>query len=135
MNRLLEITKAAFNLGVALNLLKDNPITKIRFPKMKELPRDVIISDLDRQRLFNMIEKEAPHLLAIVRYALQVPCRKGELINMKKDDLDLVNNVIRVRAMNSKNDKGCWKPIPPDMVEYFRTLPAETKSNSSTART
>jgi integrase len=113
-------------MGVALNLIKSNPISKVRFPRLKELPRDVVLNSFDIQRLLNKVETEAPHLNAILRYALKVPCRKSELVKMKKDDLDMIHNAIRVKAGNSKNDMPCWKPIPPDMVSYFRTLPKET---------
>lgn len=126
INRVIEIVRAAYNTGVALGFIEINPITKIRFPRLKELPRDVVLSELDRQNLLNVIDKEAPHLSAVVRFALQVPCRRSELVKMRKEDLDLIHNAIRVKAENSKNDKGCWKPIPPDMVDYFRNLPKET---------
>jgi integrase len=126
VNRVIEITRAAYNTGVALGFVETNPITKVRFPRLKELPRDVILSELEKQNLLNVIDKEAPHLSAVVRFALQVPCRRSELVRMRKEDLDLIHNAIRVKAENSKNDKGCWKPIPPDMVEYFRSLPRET---------
>jgi integrase len=125
INRLVEIVRAAFNLGVSLGLVEVNTITKTRFVRLKELARDVVLSDLEKQNLLNTVDREAPHLSFILRFALQVPCRKSELTGMKKEDLDLINNTIRIKAKDSKNDKGCWKPIPPDMVEYFRTLPKE----------
>ena len=46
---------------------------------------------------------------------------------MTKADLDLINGAIRVKAEISKNDRGCWKPIPPNMLHYFQTLPKETE--------
>lgn len=127
INRLVEIVRAAFNMGVALNLVGNNPITKVRFPKLKELPRDIVLSEADRLRLLNVISQEAPHLTAIVHFALQVPCRRSELVNMTKADLDLIHGAIRVKAEIAKNDRGCWKPIPPDMTSYFRSLPKETE--------
>jgi integrase len=124
INRILEIVRAAFNLALALELVEANPISKARFPKLKETPRDVILSEIDRQRLINTVDKEAAHLSAIVRFALLVPCRKSELVNMRRDDLDLFNGSIRVRNGTTKNDQGTWKPIPPEMLDYFRGIPA-----------
>lgn len=126
INRLVEIVRAAFNLGVSLGLVGINPITKARFVRLKELPRDIVLSDLEKQNLLNVVDREAPHLSFILRFAFQVPCRRSELVGMKKEDLDLINNTIRIKAKDSKNDKGCWKPIPPEMVDYFRNLPKET---------
>jgi integrase len=123
-NRRVEIVRAAFSVAVSQELLEKNPITKAKFPRLKEIPRDVSISELDRQRLLNVIDGEASHLSAVVRFALQVPCRRSELINMRREDLDMFNNCIRVRNGTTKNDAGTWKPIPPGMKDYFRNIPA-----------
>jgi integrase len=123
INRHLAWAKAALNLSVRHGIIAENPLG--HFNKLKEVPRDVILSEIDKQRLLNVVDKEAPHLSSIVRFALQVPCRKSELVNMKKDDLDLFNNVIRVHNGGTKNGAGIWKPIPPDMRDYFRAIPGE----------
>ncbi len=123
VNRHLAMIRTAFNLAVDLGHLDKNPITKARFPMLREVPRDRVLSDEETLRLLNTIEKHAPHILPLCRYALQVPCRRSELVNMRREDLDLVSNSIRVRNGTTKNDRGCDKPIPPDMVAYFRSLP------------
>ena len=128
VNRMVEIVRAVFNLLRDLNFWKgENPISKARFPKLKEIPRDVILTDEDKLTLLNTVDREAAHLSAIVRYALQVPCRRSELVNMRREDLDIFGGVIRVRNGTTKNEMGCWKPIPPDMVDYFRTIPKESE--------
>jgi len=127
INRQVEIVKAAYNTYVDLGKIELNPITKRRFPILKTIPRDIIIHDDDQNRLIEVMKARAPHLIPITRFALQVPCRKDELVNMKKRDLDLINNCIRVRNGTSKNDEGMYKPIPANMINYFRTLPKETE--------
>jgi integrase len=122
INRYLTWAAAALNFAVRHGVIKENPLK--HFQKLKEIPRDVILSDMDKRHLLNVIDREAHHLGAVVRFALQVPCRKSELVNMKKEDLDLFNNVIRVHNGETKNGAGIWKPIPPDMKEYFRAIPA-----------
>lgn len=126
-NRLVEIARAAHNMAVELGWVKVNPITKARFPKLKEVPRDVALTADDEQRLLNCAAKHAPHLEPMLRFALAVPCRRSELVNMRREDLDLIHNTIRVRNGSTKNDQGTWKPIPPSMVDYFRTLPEDTE--------
>ncbi len=123
LNRYMAIIRAAFNVAVNMEILEKNPITLARFPKLKEIPRDANLSHEAIHILLNVIEQNAPHLLPLTRFALQVPCRKSELINMRKKDLDLFNGAIRVRNGTTKNDQGIWKPIPPNMVTYFRNLP------------
>jgi integrase len=125
INRTMTLIRAAFNTAVSVELLERNPITLARFPKLKEVPRDAALSPQAVRALLNVMEKQAPHLVPITRFALQVPCRKSELVKMRKEDLDLFSNAIRVRNGTTKNDMGIWKPIPPDMIGYFRSLPAE----------
>jgi integrase len=125
INKLLILTKAAFNLAVDRELLEKSPISNARFPRLKEIPRDKVLTPEEEARLFQVITNEAPHLAAIVRFAILVPCRKSELVRMRREDLDLFNRTIRVRNGTTKNDEGCWKPIPPSMVAYFRSIPPE----------
>ncbi len=124
INRLLTFIRAAFNLAVSLEYLEKSPISKARFPRLKETPRDTILSPLALENLFNAMEKYAPHLISITQYALQVPSRKSELINMRCEDLDMFHHAIRVRNGTTKNNDGIWKPIPPNMLSYFRSIPA-----------
>lgn len=123
INRLMQMVRAAFNLAVRMERLERNPVSRARCPKLREVPRDRVLTGTETQRLLEVVTKEAQHLLAIVRFALQVPCRKSELVRMEKPDLDLTHNAIRVRNGTTKNDEGCWKPIPPDMVAYFNAIP------------
>lgn len=125
VNKFLIITKAALNLAVRMECLEKNPITNARFPSLKNIPRDKVLTENEIHRFLTVIRQEAPYLEAIVRFALQVPCRRSELVNMRVEDLDLIHNAIRVRNGTTKNNEGCWKPIPPDLVGYFRTLPTE----------
>ena len=125
INKLIVLLKAALNLAVKMEYLERNPITNARFPKLKEVPRDKVLTDDEIQHLFKAIRSEAPHLEAVVRFAIQVPCRKSELVRMRREDMDLIHEAIRVRNGTTKNDEGCWKPIPPDMKVYFQTLPPE----------
>lgn len=127
INRKTEIVKAAFKLLVDLEMIDKNPISNTRVRKLKTVPRDVIITPEQQAALMKSIKKNAPHIEPVVRYALQVPCRRSELVNMRRDDLDLFNNCIRVRNGMTKNDAGIWKPIPPDMIEYFRNIPKESE--------
>jgi len=127
VNRIQEFVKATMSLVFELELIEKNPITKRRFPKFKEIPRDKYLNPQQVIVLLNILKREAPHLELITRFALQVPCRKSELVNMKKDDLDLINQAIRIKNGTTKNDQGLWKPIPPDLFEYFCNLPKESK--------
>jgi integrase len=117
VNRLIEIVRAAFNLSLALGVVKVNPITKARFPKAKERPRDRYLSFEERQRLFNAIEIHAPYLLPFIRYSLLVPSRKSELTLLKRDAYNSFTNTIYVP--DSKAGIPIHKPVPEEMKDYF----------------
>jgi len=123
INRYVALVKACFNMAVERDIIEKNPITRYRFPKYKETPRDVVLNDMQIENLYSIISELAPHILPIVTFAMQMPSRKSELINMKTSDLDLIKNRIRIRNGTNKSKKGHWKAIPPNMTGYFRTLP------------
>lgn len=126
-NRYRAMVGAALNLAI---LTKDiqapSPLTTVIWPKVKEIPRDRRLQPEEVQRLMAVVEREAPHLREIFWYALRVPCRKSELVHMGHPDLDLFNDLIRVNNGTTKSKKGCWKPIPPEMKAYFRSIPPES---------
>lgn len=125
VNHYTVMAKAALNMCVKDGLLEKNPLQHIEI--LKVIPRDVTLSEIDRQRLLNVVDQEAKHLSAITRFALAVPCRKMELVDLKRDDLDLFNGAVRVRHENAKGDNGSWKPIPPELHEYFKNLRPDTE--------
>lgn len=124
VNRYTALVRAAFQLATDWNppLLDKNPITKTRFPKLEEKPRDVMVAPPGRLALFNIIQQHRPWIEPVVRYAMAVPCRKGELSHLPIENLDLVNMLLRVP--DTKNGMGVWKPIPPEQYAYFRSIPA-----------
>jgi integrase len=126
-NRYLIYAKTACNYAVKFERIEKNPLA--RFSRMRETPRDRVLSDIECRKLFNILQTNTRlrHLVPTVKFAFQVPIRIGELIRLKKDSLDLLNNVIRLRNGTTKNRRGTFIPIPPDMVEYFRNLPRETE--------
>ena len=100
-------------------------LSKAIWPKLPEVARDRLLDPLEAHRLENVLEAEAPHLLPLFRFASLVPCRKSELVRMRREDLDLFNEAIRVHNGTTKNDEGSWKPIPAPLVPYFRAIPSE----------
>lgn len=122
INRIIEIVRAVFNLLAALDLIHKNPITKARFPKAIQKPRDRFLTEEECLRLLNAIRKHRPYLLPFVEYNLSVPCRKGELINARREQYNQVSNTIYIP--DSKAGIPIHKPVPDHLKEYFRNIPA-----------
>jgi integrase len=124
MNRYLAWGKAICNFAVLHGLIKENPLR--RFQRLKESPRDRILTTDEQGRLLTALKCFSPHLLPAVSFALQIPCRTNEIVNMKREHLNLFKNTITLPGALTKNGEPCTKMIPPGMLEYFRQLPKET---------
>jgi integrase len=122
VNRYTAIASAAFNHLVALGAFGANPITRARFPWMKEKPRDRFLTQEEKLRLLSVIRERRPFILPIIRFMLSVPCRVSELILARREQYDPINNVIHIP--DSKAGIPLCKPVlEEDMAEYFRNIP------------
>lgn len=125
INRRRAMVATVLKQALELELITKNPLNALIWPKLEETPRDRMLTPQETARLLLVIRAEAPHLEHIFWFALRVPCRKAELVDMEKPDLDLFNDMIRVHDGDTKSGAGCWKPIPEEMRTYFRTLPPD----------
>ena len=121
INRYIAWAKAALNYSLRAGLIEKNPLEHFR--KLPAIPRDRMLSENEKDTLLSIVEVEAPHLFPILKYALTVPCRKGELNALKREHYDMVNNVIRIPAELTKKKRPVIKPIPESMIEYFKSIP------------
>ena len=74
-----------------------------------------------------LFKKKAPHIYPIVLFTLYVPCRRGELLSLKRSTYNRFNNTITVPGDKTKNKRPCIKPIPDCMTEYFQSIPIESE--------
>lgn len=125
LNRFQQWTRAIMNYAADWGVIEENPIKQIR--RFKETPRDISISEEEKETLIATIQELRPYLLPITLYALQIPSRTSELVNLKREDVDMVNNLIRIKNGKTKNGQGVTKPIPPNLVEYFRSIPVSSE--------
>lgn len=121
INRIIEIVRACFNNAISLELIDKNPITKIKFPKSKEKPRDLYLDEEQRQKLLRAIKEHRPYLLPIVEYSLIIPSRKNELVYARRKHFNKMTQTIYIP--DSKAGIPINKPIPSNMKEYFNNLP------------
>jgi len=123
VNRKTEVVRAVFGHLVALELLDRNPITPHRFPKFKERPRDRVLTQEEELRLMNAIREHRPHILPIIQYMMDVPCRISELVNARREQYNPFTQTIYIP--DSKADIPIYKPIPADMIGYFQGIPED----------
>jgi len=118
INRYLAWSCAALNLCVRHGFITENPLRHLR--KLREIPRSRILSEDEKARLLDVVGREAPHLLPVMRFSLLVPCRRGETVAMRREWFDPFNNCITIPAEHTKNKCAVVKPVPSSCREYFQ---------------
>ena len=123
IDRMLSMLKAPINRCIEDRVIRGpSPLLTIR-PE-KPIARDIQLSEDQLEKLRICMNKR-PWIIPIVLYASQVGSRKSELTQATMDQIDEVNLLFRTKNGKTKNDAGAWKPIPPNMVGYFRNHPKE----------
>ena len=120
-NRYQQWTRAIINYCHDWEQIEEKP--KLKFKKFEEQARDVSLTPEDIERLFRAIDEYRPYLRPITMYSIQVPSRVSELTETTIFNCDLKENLIRFKNGTTKNGDGGFKPIPPNMVEYFNSIP------------
>lgn len=120
-NRYQQWTRAIINYCHEWEQIEEKP--KLKFKKFEEQARDVSLTPEEVERLFKAIDEYRPYLKAITLFSLQIPSRVSELTDATIFNCDLENNLIRIKNGTTKNGDGVYKPIPPNMVEYFNSIP------------
>src|SRR5215213_5103499 len=114
-----DILRIALNQAVEWKLLGLNPASAVKPPRLERkqvraLPLEdvkAIIAAFDGTRLGTL-----------VRTALMLGLRRGELLGLRWEDVDLDGAALHVRFQTQHQD-GEWKFIPPKSRESRRALP------------
>jgi len=123
INRHISIAKAAVNLAYKERKLESNILSG--FPTIREdNKRYRILSNQEREALFNEL---VDYLKPMFYFASRVPCRAGELVNLKRSAYNPERGLIILEDGTTKNGQGRWLPVFPEMKEYFDTLPKESE--------
>ena len=110
--------KAAFNKAIAWNYLTENPLKKIKVPKIaKSFP--VFISFSEFQLILNNTKDD--YLKNIFTAAFYTGMRLGELLNMKWSWIDFEQNIIKVQCTDTFATKSKKERIIP-MCSTLRVL-------------
>jgi len=76
--------------------------------------------------VYHIVKSGEPHLVPIVKTALMTGMRKGELLKLTWEDVNLENNLLTVRAENSKSKKSRRIPISTALRKLFREQKLKT---------
>lgn len=101
-NREMALLKKMFNLGIDWGFCEENPVRKIKLFPEKDNLRERILTPEEESRL---LPRCVPHLRPIVVFALNTGMRKGEILRLRWDQVDVVNKSVRVTKTKSGKDR------------------------------
>lgn len=149
LNRELDALKAALSKAVEWRLIDKNPIATVKRSRVDDAARIRYLSDDERKRLFDALsardirwrtelaernhwrsERGYPllpeygnyvdHLQPFVVVALNTGCRRGELFNLKWNDLDMGRRILTVVGKTAKSLRTRHIPLNDDAFEVLQ---------------
>lgn len=107
-----RVLKNIFSRAVEWQLIKDNPLASVKKPKVTQMKTEVY-NKQDAQFLFMALEKEPVMWQILIKLAITTAMRRGELLGLEWEHIDLSNGVISVKqTLNYTKDKGYFVKEP-----------------------
>ena len=120
INRELAVLKTAFSRAVANTWIERTPCAGIKMLKENNI-RSRILTDDEYSRL---LFAAADHLKPIIRLAWGTGMRRGEILGLTWDRVDLKGGWINLRPEDTKTNEGRKIPLSPELVSMFREVKA-----------
>lgn len=116
VNRSLALLLRAFNLG-----RKTNPPKVARMPNFELLPEQNARQGFLEPGEYRAILRQLPaHLQGILTFAFFTGCRRGEILGLRWDQVDLDTGVVRLLAGETKNGEGRTIPLASEVVDMLK---------------
>jgi integrase len=122
-NRTLALISTIFNFGVDNEIVESNPAARVRKPGV-EHQRDRVLNEDEIRRVWGALEAETGQTRSIFRLALLTAQRKGEIVGMKKDELDLDAGWWTIAAERTKNGLAHRVPLTPQATQILLEMNA-----------
>jgi len=102
VNRELTILKKMFNLAVDWGLAQSNPVTKVKLFSENDTQKERILA-YDEEA--SLLAESPDYLTPILIVALNTGMRRGEILNLRWDQVDLGQRQIAVKKTKSGKDR------------------------------
>jgi integrase len=117
VNRELAVVKRLFTLAVDWNLVEKNPVKKVAMYRIEEKVMRVL-SHEEEQKL---IDAAAPHFKPLIIVAINTGMRRGELLTLQWEQVDLQSQTITIK--HSKSGKVRHIPINKKAQDILESIP------------
>jgi integrase len=129
-NRVKALISKIFNFGIRRGIVEANPAYGIGAPGGKEQQRDRVLSEDEIRRVWTALDAESPKVASVFRLAFLTMQRKGEVMGITWDEIDLDGAIWTIAAERSKNKLAHRVPLGPQAVAILRTLKADAREGA-----
>ena len=105
VNRTLNVLSSMFNRAIDWGMAKENPMRKVKRYRLDNQR----LRYLEKSEIQALLDVSSPKLKAIITLALNTGMRKGEIENLKWQDIDLQKNIICI--LEQKNGDKSYIPV------------------------
>jgi len=116
-NREIQLLKKMLNVAIEESYLEENPAKKIKLYSETDTVRDRVLSEEEEPVLFKEL---AEHVRPLVFVALHTGMRKGELLMLTKENVNLEKRQIKVER--TKSQKARFIPINSALFDELSSL-------------
>ncbi|OGS23266.1 MAG: hypothetical protein A2252_09280 [Elusimicrobia bacterium RIFOXYA2_FULL_39_19] len=124
VNRALVVLKSMFSRAVEWGITEANPVKKVKLFSVD----NGRLRFLSTEEIKRLLDNCSGYLYDIVVLALTTGMRRGEILNMKWEDVDLKNGTIFIPFGNSKNKHSREIPMNSILMHTFNNIKRNPKS-------
>ena len=119
INREIACLRHILNLAEQEGKIDEVPFKRIRALKENNI-RNRILSVEEYERLLAACP---PHTARIVKMAYYTGMRQGEILNLKWDQVDIKQGMVRLRPEDTKTDDARAIPLQPEVIAMLNEMP------------
>ena len=123
VKRYITVLQSVMTLAYKQGFVHSNPADAKKLEIPKSIAPDVEVFDDDEtQNIINALEKEPTHIRAVISVALYTGARRGEIVGLKWDDIDLDAGTLSIKRSVYKPHGEPAREKPPKTVSSIRTI-------------
>jgi len=116
INRELSLLKRSFNLAARATPAKVHAVPHIRLFREDNARRGFF----EHSEYLAMLAALPDYLKGVLMFGYLTGCRKGEILTLRWDQVDLASGVVRLEVGETKNGEGRIIPLGRDLVEMLK---------------
>jgi len=129
VDRYVGCLKRLFNWAIEIEKLETNPAARVRLHRQDQKPFHLLSEEEEERLLHEAGEGKATHLRPIIVLALATAMRKGEILGLTWDQVDLDRRMITLAGAVTKNKRVKHVPINADaeavLTERLKSRPKD----------